>query len=157
MTYKKIALALSTPVDTDRIQNTANYYANGKFFIEIYRNGTCIFPPASMQNGAGIGVNLLTELGKNPIDFTVREMDDHNFIVRFTESIFSIVFGDEFIERRDEITQQAAGALDDEVLIGRPGAPQEHLLIGIYARTRLLEDIRTPMLVRSVEPSRTSK
>jgi hypothetical protein len=100
---------------------------------------------------------LLAALAGHQIDFTVKEMDDHNFVVRFTESVFSIVFTDEFTERQSEITQQAASAGGDEVLIGRPGAPQEHMLIGLYARTRLLEDIQKPALIRSIVPTATSR
>lgn len=155
MTYKTIASALSAPADFDRIEKTANHYADGKFFVEIYKNGTCVFPPVSIEK-AESGIKLLTALAEHQIDFIVKEMDDHNFVVRFTESVFSIVFTDEFTERQSEITQQAASAGEDEVLIGRPGAPQEHMLIGLYARTRLLEDIQKPSLIRSIVPTATS-
>ena len=156
MSYKIIASALSAPADFDRIEKTANLYADGKFFVEIYKNGTCVFPPVSKENKAESGVKLLIALCEHPIDFTVREMDDHNFVVRFTDSVFSIVFGNEFTERQSEIIQQAASAGGDEVVIGRPGAPQEHLLIGLYARTRLLEDIQRPTLIRSIVPTAIS-
>lgn len=157
MTYKTIASALSVPADFDRIEKTANHYADGKFFVEIYKNGSCIFPPVLMENKAESGIKLLAALAGHQIDFTVKEMDDHNFVVRFTESVFSIVFADEFTERQSEITRQAASAGGDEVLIGRPGAPQEHMLIGLYARTRLLEDIQKPTLIRSIVPTATSR
>lgn len=153
MSYKIIASALSVPVDFERIEKTANHYADGKFFVEIYKNGTCVFPPVSKESKAESGVQLLAALCEHPIDFTVREMDDHNFVVRFTDSVFSIIFGNEFAEHRSEITQQAASAGGDEVVVGRSSAPQEHMLIGLYARTRLLEDIQRPTLIRFIVPT----
>jgi hypothetical protein len=152
MTYKRIASALSVPLDLDRIQDALNYYTDGKFFAEIYKNGTCVFPPV-IEKKVGSGVELLERINAHPIDFIVKEMDDHNFIVRFADSVFLIVFADEFLEHRHEITQQAASAVGDEIVMGAPDAPQDHLLIGLYARTRLLEDLQAPTLLRSITPS----
>jgi hypothetical protein len=157
MTYKKIPLALSVAADVDRIEKTAGYYSDGKFFLEIYKNGTCVFPPVSMENKAESGDKLLAALNERPVDFTVKEMDDHNFVVQFSNSVFAIVFADEFVEHRDEISQQAASLSGDEVVMGRPGAPEEHMLIGLYARTRLLEDIHVSVLMRKAVPVTSRK
>lgn len=152
MTYKIIPSALSAAVDIDRIEKTAGYYSDGKFFLEIYGSGTCVFPPVSMENKAESGGKLLAALIDHPVDVTVKEMDDHNFVIQFSNAVFAIVFADEFNERRDEISQQAEKAGDDEVVMGGPGAPKEHMLIGLYARTRLLEDIQAPVLVKTMVP-----
>ncbi len=157
MTYKIIPSALSAAVDIDRIEKTASYYSDGKFFLEIYGNGSCVFPPVSMENKAESGGKLLAALIDHPVDFTVKEMDDHNFVIQFSNAVFAIVFADEFIERRDEISQQAENTVGDEVVIGRPSAPKEHMLIGLYARTRLLEDIQAPVLMRAMKPMTTGK
>lgn len=151
MTYKRIAVALSVPIDFNRIHETIAHYTDGKFFAEIYKNGTCIFPPV-VEKKAESGIELLKKINDHPVDFIVKEMDDHNFIVRFTDSVFSIVFANEFNEHRNAITQQATMDAGDEVVMGAPNAPQEHLLIGLYARTRLLEDIQAPTLIRSITP-----
>lgn len=153
MTYRTIPAALLPPVDVDRIGKTANYYADGKFVIEVYENGTCVFPPSAHETEAKGGARILAGLGKHPIDFIVKEMDDHNFVIRFSESVFAIVFQDEFAARRNEIDMQADSAGVDEVLIGRPDAPAEHLTIGIYARTRLLADLQQPAVATVIKPS----
>jgi hypothetical protein len=152
MTYKTIPLALSVAADVDRIEKTAGYYSDGKFFLEIYKNGTCVFPPVSIENKVESGEKLLAALIEHPVDFTVKEMDDHNFVIKFSDSVFAIVFADEFVERRYEINQQAESTSGDEVVMGRPGAPKEHMLIGLYARTRLLEDIHASVLIRKTVP-----
>jgi hypothetical protein len=153
MTYRTIASALRPPLDLDRIGRTANYYADGKFFIEVYENGTCVFPQIFHEAGEKSGERILAELGERPIDFTVKEMDDHNFVIRFSEAVFSIVFQDEFAARRNEIDAQADSAGVDEVLVGRPEAPAEHLMIGLYARTRLLADLRQPAVATVIKPA----
>lgn len=157
MTYKMVALALSIPVDLDRIQRTAAYYANGKFHAEVYKHGTCVFPSVSPNGKVGSGQRLLVGLGDHPIDFTVKEMDDRNFVVRFNDSVFSIVFGDEYAENRSDLIQQVTDAIADEVIAARPDSPNDHLFIGLYARTRLFEDIKAPELVRSVRPDSNSR
>jgi hypothetical protein len=152
MTYKTIALALSIPVDVDRIQRTIVYYANGKFHMEIYENGTCVLPKVLPDGKIESGRRLLIEISEHPIDFFVREMDDHNFVVQFSNFIFSVVFSDEYYKNRNEIIQQARAMITDEVLVTKPDSPPDHLYIGLYARTRLLEDIHAPTLARSVKP-----
>jgi len=94
-------------------------------------------------------------LAARHLDFTVTETDDHNFVVRFSESAFAVVFAREFAEAHAEIERHAHIAGAQEVLLGKAAAPREHLLIGLYARTRLLEDLKEPVLVRSVAPSST--
>lgn len=152
MNYKIIPSALKLPIDIDRLQRTASYYSNGKFFLEIYENGTCVFPPISSENKPFDGKNLLSGLIEKPIDFTVREMDDHNFIVGFSNTIFSIVFNDDFEESKVTISNELAAATNDEFLVGKSGVPEEHLLIGVYARTRLLADIEQQKLLVLLPP-----
>ncbi len=156
MAYKKVASALSIPVDWDRIERTVVYYANGKFHAEVYKNGTCVFPSVSLDGKVASGRELLVRIGDHPIDFTVKQMDDHNFIVRFNESVFSIVFADDYVENRSEIIRQATGAIADEVIVARPDSPEDHLFIGLFGRTRLLEDIQAPELVRAITPDSSS-
>jgi hypothetical protein len=152
MNYKIIPFALKLPINIDRLQRTASYYSNGKFFLEIYGNGTCVFPEISSENKPFDGRNLLSALIEKPIDFTVREMDDHNFIVAFSPTIFSIVFNDDFEENKATISTELSATTNDEFLVGKSGVPEEHLLIGLYARTRLLADIKEPKLLVLLSP-----
>jgi hypothetical protein len=152
MIYKTIPLALNIATDFARVEKAAHYYSDGKFYVEIYNNGTCVFPHVSIDNKLVSGLEHLTKLCETPIDFTVKEMDDQNYIVRFTESVFSIVFGDQFRDQEVEIVRQAANDVSDEVVIGRHNSPQQHILIGLYARTRLMQDIQNPILVKSIIP-----
>jgi hypothetical protein len=150
---KTIELALIAPIDLERIQQTVVYYSNRKFYAEIYQNGTCVFPPISKSGVVQNGKGRLMELGSRHVDFVVKEMDDHNFVIRFNDYVFSIVFADEYLENRDQIRRHASSSNGDEMVVGALGSVSDHFLIGLYARTRLFEDVREPELARSIRPS----
>jgi hypothetical protein len=154
MDHKTLLTALREPADVDRIAQTANYYGDGKFAVEIYANGTCVFPRVTEDKGVHVRDEQLRHIADGPIDFTVREMDDHNFVVRFSDTVFSIVFQDEWARRREEIAKEIERDQSSEILLGKPNAPKDHLLIGLLARTRLLADIESPTVSRSVAPVR---
>jgi hypothetical protein len=152
MTYQIIPLALDVLLDLDRIQRTLVRYTDGKFYAEIYKHGTCVFPVVLPNEGVQDGRSLLGELARRPLDFTVREMDDRNYVVRYGDAVFSIVFEDEFALQRNEISLQAREVLTDEAIVKKLNAPQDHLLIGLYARTRLIEDIQDLEPIRLISP-----
>lgn len=157
MTYRRIPLALDAPPDLDRIQATLIRYTDGKFFAEIYRYGTCTFPVVSRDGGVPNGRALLAELAHRPLDFIIREMDDRNYVVKYNDSVFSIVFADEYALHRHEILIQAKATQTDEVIAKTLNAPQDHLLIGLYARTRLLQDIQELVPIKLIKPDVTGR
>ncbi|NTZ82547.1 hypothetical protein FCJ61_05905 [Burkholderia metallica] len=157
MTYATVDVALTIPVDHERIQKTASYYTDGKFFLEVYRHGTCVFPRVPKGGQAESGTPMLSSLFNRPIDFTVKEMDDRNFVVRFSDFAFAIVFRDEFERLQPLIERQLTAFAGDEVVFGVDGAPQEHLLVGVYARTRLLADLHAPVITKRISPEASTE
>jgi hypothetical protein len=150
MNYIQTPVSLSSPVDIDRIVDRVRYYSDGKFAFGVLSSGTCFFPAGG--DSLERQVTLLLDLvGGTPLDFVVKEMDDHNFLVRFSDKVFSVVFRDEFEAQREFIKQEVSREKTTEKVIGKPGVSPEHLLIGLYARTRLMRDLATREIVRTVE------
>ena len=145
--------ALSARVDVSRIEKALTYYSNGKFFVDVFAYGSCVFPNIGEEH-VEESRRMLAEL-PNDINFEVREMDDHNFIVKFTEHVFSVVFLDEYENMKAEVLRDIERSNVTETILGRKGTPIEHLSIGVVARTRLLEDISGKNYVISVQPRGT--
>jgi hypothetical protein len=103
--YRQTVTAIENPACLNDIEDRLIYYSNGKFDAVIYRFGTCVFLPAGINMLEG-GANRLEELSRYRLNFTVREMDDRNFIVGYTDKIFSIVFHTEFEKLRDKIARE---------------------------------------------------
>jgi hypothetical protein len=149
MSHKQIATALTVPVQIDRIVAANKYYSDGKFSFGVLSHGTCFFPKS--DDYAKDANALLDRLVNVHLDCVVREMDDHNFVVRFIDQVFGIVFKDEFEANRTAIEEDARSQSSDEVLVGVPGMPPHHLLVGLFARTRLIKDIECREIVRTIE------
>lgn len=141
-------VALAEPVDIDRLSKTIEYYSNGRFSSVFFENGTCVFPPVDGNKSDAAKKCLESMAGNN--SFEVREMDDRNFIVKFTEEIFSVVFSDEFQRLKYEVIREINDSESSENIIGKDGGSDCHIYIGIFARTRLLEDVRDLRVVKEL-------
>ncbi len=150
MNYTQVSAALTCPVDIERVVDRVRYYSNGKFAFGVLSSGTCFFigTEGSITEQAKVLLDLVSGA---PLDFVVKEMDDHNYIVRFNDKVFSIVFRDEFDLQRKSIEQEITDQVSTEKLISKTGVPPEHLLIGLYGRTRLIRDLAIREIVRNVE------
>jgi hypothetical protein len=147
---KIIRTALIVPVQSGRIIETVKYYANGKSRFGVLSNGTCFFPSFNLAF-SDAAKSLLDGMESSPLDFKVREMDDGNFIVAFSEHVFSVVYSDEFSQYRLLIEKEAKSLSQDESILGDPNAPRNHFLIGLYARTRLLKDMEDRNLAETIQ------
>jgi len=150
MTHLEIASVKAAKPDIARIVDRVRYYSNGKSAFGVLEHGTCFFPEVGKRFDEQAD-RILDEVKAKPLDFTVKEMDDHNFIVSFGEHIFGVVLKDEFEMARSQIEREAVNAMVDERLVGVPGAPADHLLIGLLARTRLLQDLNERRLIQTVQ------
>lgn len=140
--------AVASLPNIDRVAKVVSYYTNGKASAVIFRNGSCAFPPLG-ENAVSNSVSLLRALPQ-ALGFEVREMDDSSFIVSFSDHVFSVVFSDDMQKIRDEVSKEIDQSGSTEALLGKPGASPDHLLIGIIARTRLLQDIGEPIVAASI-------
>jgi hypothetical protein len=141
-------VAVSDTIDFDRITKTVGYYTNDKVSSVIFKNGSCVFPPLG-DGAVSNSIALLNDL-RGKMNFNVREMDDGNFVVGFGEHVFSIVFSDELERLRDDVVREIDQSSANETIVSRPDVSPEHLLIGIIARTRLIQDIDKPVVVASI-------
>jgi hypothetical protein len=132
------AVALASPIDIERLAKTVEFYSNGRFSSVFFEHGTCVFPPVGgvKAEEAKLCLNKISE--NQP--FEVREMDDRNFIVKFTEEIFSVVFRDEFDSLKSEIIRQVNNSNSKENILGTNSNLKDGIYIGIFARTRLIQD-----------------
>lgn len=156
MTYATVSSALEA-INVEAIERAVSHYTDGKFYVDIYKCGTCVFPLVDERKTPRDSSVQLKNLLSHPLDFVVKEMDDGNFVVRFDEFIFSVVLAQEFAQREAKVEQQLKSYAEDEVVAGARSQPKAHLLIGVFARTRLLEDIRDVTLSRSVIPRNLGK
>lgn len=153
MKYKMIQAALNNVVDKGRVMACVQHYSNGKFDAVLYRHGSWVFPSASSDKLED-GRRRLTDLGNGQVNFEVREMDDGNYIVAFNEKVFTVVLRDEFLVLRDKIIAEAKAAPSEEFIVGRKGAPEDHFYIGLFGRTRLLQDMQSPEVVGQLSPTK---
>jgi hypothetical protein len=130
-----IQAALDSVLNKDRVTACVQRYSNGKFDAVLYKHGSWVFPSASSDKLED-SRRRLTDLGKVQINFEVREMDDGNYIVAFNDKVYTVVLRDEFLVLRDKIIIEAKAALSEEFIVGRKGAPEDHLYIGLFGRTR---------------------
>lgn len=147
---KTIKMALSVPVDIGRIVETVKYYSNRKSRFGVLSSGTCFFPPIDLTFFDAAKV-FLDAMESSSLDFKVREMDDENFMVAFSDHVFAVVFSEEFDKHRLSIEKDANSLSKDEFIVGDPNAPGKHYLIGLYARTRLLRDMAERNLAEAVQ------
>lgn len=152
MKYKMIQAALDNVVDRGRVTVCVQHYSNGRFDALLYKYGSWVFPSAS-SGKLEDGFRRLTDLTKGRINFEVREMDDGNYIVAFNEKVFTVVLRDEFLVLRDKIITEAKATPSEEFIVGRKGAPEDHLYIGLFGRTRLLQDMQSPEVVGQLSPT----
>lgn len=152
MNYKMISAAFDFPIDKDRQCSCVRHYSDGKFFAAMYSHGTWVFP-GSDGDRIEDGNRRLAAVGQQSIGFTVREMDDGNFIVGFNDHVFAVVLQEELKALSEKISLEIASfSGEGEQLLGLPNAPREHLYVGLLGRTRLLHDIMQPQILVSLSP-----
>ena len=93
---------------------------------------------------------LLDELREPTPRFVVRPMPDRNHVVGFGDHVFAVVFRDDFEQVRTAIQNEASTSRSSELLMDADESSMEHMLIGLYARTRLFADMEQPQIARTI-------
>jgi len=150
--YKIIQAALDNAVDKDRVTTCVRHYSDGKFNAVLYKYGSWVFPSLSKDKPED-GDRRLADLGSKQINFEVREMDDGNYVVAFNDKVFTVVLRDEYQNLRDQIIAEAKASPVEEFILGKQGAPEDHLYIGLFGRTRLIHDIQNPKVIAELSPA----
>jgi hypothetical protein len=145
-----IPAALATPADLDRVVASMRRYGDGEFAVGVLTHGTCFFPTPG-QSFVSELARLFGKMRDQSPDFEVREMDDHNYVVAFGEHVVAVVSRDEFQRNRAVILKEARYSESSERILDARDSPRDHLLIGLYARTRLFADMENPQIARIIQ------
>lgn len=152
MNYQLIPSAIANPLDREAAIAAVKHYSDGKFFAVLFRHGSWAFPSWDESKIEG-SIDHLKKVGAKRIQFEVREMDDGNYVVAFNEKVFTVVLRNEYLSLRDQIILEAKTPGVDETILAKEGAPEDYVFIGLFGRTRLLQDIEKPEPVAELSPT----
>jgi hypothetical protein len=151
MKYNMNSAAFANAIDRDRLSDCVRRYSDEKFDAFLYKFGSWVFPSTSGDKLEESN-RRLADVGAKQINFEVREMDDGNYIVRFSDKVFTVVLRDEYEKLRDQIVSEASASVSQEVILGKNDAPKDHLYIGLFGRMRLLRDVQEPEVIKMLSP-----
>lgn len=122
------------------IEDRFRSYMKGKESgVSLLNNGTLIFSPSGRDDLDD--AQKAMEEARFLIDFQVAPLKEGGFLVSFHDAIAVFVSGEEFKAEREEISLRLSELkFPEEELVGKVGAPGDHLLIGLYARGKLQRD-----------------
>lgn len=115
---------LIVSVDIPRTIQTFAYYTDSKRVFAVFSYGTCVLLPDGSKDAEKEAKEILEKVYLNHPDFTPCRMDDGQFLVRYWQPAFSVVFKEEF-------------EFDDDLV-----------KIGLFGRSRMFLDAQTPVIVQ---------
>ena|SRR5258708_3375257 len=138
------------------ISALAASYTSRTRALVVYKYGTVVFSDtASARSDEDYGSTLLN-VTKSAPDFTVREMDDGNYLVRFKGPVASIVIAQFYFDRMVEFRNSviSGGFLPGESVIAGSDTsmPDNHYFIGLYARAKFFADAESLEIVERFIP-----
>ena len=128
----------------------AEKYTSAARAFVVYAHGTIVYSDSGApRDDVAYHATLLEAVRDRP-NFTVQEMKDGNFLVRFKGPVTGIVLAAFYEARRHEIRSsvEGGGLLDGERVVAGTDAPipSEHYYIGLYCRAKLFADASEPRI-----------
>lgn len=121
------------------IEARMKVYIKGRSSVTIMGNGTLLFLTSS-DDDVGDARKALNE-ARFIFDFRVVPLKEGGYMVAFHSAVAVFVGQEEFEKRKVEIvSRQNDLRFPGELFISPAGEPQQHLLIGMYARGKLQRD-----------------
>lgn len=117
----------------------SDYLKNARQGVSLLGNGSLLFSPdgGSFESEARQAMQEARRLA----NFEVTPLKEGGFLVRFHAALAVFVGQEEFAAVREEIVARLDELkFPEEILHGRDGYPQDHLLVGLYARGKLQRD-----------------
>lgn len=117
----------------------SDYLKNARQGVSLLGNGSLLFSPdgGSFESEARQAMQEARRLA----NFEVTPLKEGGFLVRFHAALAVFVGQEEFAAVREEIVARLDELkFPEEILRGRDGYPQDHLLVGLYARGKLQRD-----------------
>lgn len=147
----------NTPIDLDRILETAKYYTNGKLQLGMFKYGTIAFFASPIQDIANEAKICLDKIYNSHPDFKPLTMDDGNYLIEYSQPAFTILFKDELETYWDYIEKNhQLGICTDEVLINGKGERNVFDKIGkicLFGRAKMFMDAQAPEVVKMFDPN----
>jgi hypothetical protein len=143
-------------VNIERTIKTFAYYMETKRSFAVFTNGTCVVVPNESLNAHADALKTLDAVYNYHPDFDPQVMIDGNFLIRYSQPAFSIVFSDEFATHRAYIERNHLdGLVRGEVILNA----ERHMnkfddqgKIGLFGRARMFLDAQDPKIVRVWTP-----
>ena len=135
------------------MEERCKFYIEGKSGgVSLLENGTWLFTPNGRDNESDVKRAMLE--AKFLIDFNVVEMKLGGYLVGFNHVVAVFVGEEEFKAMKNEIQKRKLDLMfPEEHLLGKEGAPEDHLLIGLYARGKLQRDAYTAKMYSRINES----
>lgn len=127
-------------------QKTLNSYLGEEYAVGVFENRTCFFSGTD-ENRYAQANKIINELKNTHLDFSVREMTDGNFIVTFSDLIFSLVFREHYLKVRYQIIEELSPEHDSQYRDTKKIVDADNKYIGILARSRLIEDLESKNII----------
>lgn len=139
MKINKLSWEPESSIPPQEVARLVFELTDGRGNFSVLKNGTVLFVNNS-EDDEKFAKELIEE-ASSIRNFSVIPVDVGGYLVEFHKAIAVFVGADEFSGRREEILER----LDDLIFPGEkismsPDAPQDHALIGIYARGKLQRD-----------------
>ena len=146
------------PVDIDLIYEKAKYYTGEKLQFAIFKNGTVVYFSNIVKNIDGSAKATLDKIYKFHPDFNPMPMDDGNYLIKYSQPAFTIVFANEIEHHWDYIDRNHQdGICRDEVLINAQGQHNVFDTVGkicLFGRAYMFMDAQAPKVARIFDPIR---
>jgi hypothetical protein len=125
-------------------------YMHGKSSgVSLLGNGTLLFTEEGRDDEEDM--RRAMEEAKLLIDFQVTPLKESGYLVSFHRAVAVFVGQGEFEARRAEIAARLEDLkFPEERLIGNGSSPDDHLLIGLYARGKLQRDAYHPKFYKRI-------
>lgn len=137
--------------ETEGLSEKMKFYTDSKHDFIVLKNGTCLF--FNDMNNYEINVKKVMESAKTLTDFSVDIMSGGDYIVNIRGPIDVYVGKEEFANQREEIEKR----LDELKYPGEAftskdvkGLEHERILVGLYARAKMLKDAHNPEIAKVV-------
>jgi len=146
----------NTPIDHDRIIDTAKYYTGRKLQLGVFENGTVTFFSVRVNNIEEEAKIALNKIYNSHPDVKPLTMDDGNYLIEYIQPAFTIVFKDELESFWSYIEgNYMQGICTNEVLINSKGEHNVFDRMGkicLFGRSKMFMDAQEPKIVRTFDP-----
>jgi len=144
------------PVDIERTVQTFAYYLNYQRPFVVFSNGTGAVVSLDSINMESDAKAILNKVFHFHADFNSIEMDDGNWLVKYSQPAFSIVFKTESNEYFQYIeAHHLEGLVTSEAILNeskKVNVFDKRGKIGLFGRARMFMDAQSPIVVRIWKP-----